>query len=258
MKISPSELQAKEMLKDIPKIVPGCAVNLKSVDTGAAIFLLRFKENAFAKLSFRSLKDNLASKLAGRYFKISVYHAEADNTVEIRIDTVPMTEEPINILSVVKDEGVYTHFKLKSSKLTIDRRGKPVTFKRGDPLGWRFSASGTHLRLISPLYGKTIVFSIKIDDKVLRWLDEQDPKAKAKVGQRKSDKPEDSLNKLEGYVITDGKAFYKLTPKPVMVKGYPTKAVLYAKEQNAQRDAAPFKVAKKLKVIPVYTKDLLT
>lgn len=153
-----------------------------------------------------------------------------------------------------KDAGNYTYFKLRSPKLTINRRGKPVTFKKGDPLGWRFSGSGKFLRLISPISGPNIVYSIEITDDVLKWLDKQDPNSKRKRGQLKSDRPEDGQNRLEGYVVTDGTRYYKLEPKPIFSRKIKPR-VLYAKEQDAKRFAAKFP-QKKLKVKEVYTKDL--
>lgn len=161
-------------------------------------------------------------------------------------------EEPTT--AAPKDAGAYTYFKLRSAKLTINRRGKDVVFKRGDPLGWRFSGSGKFIRLISPLTGPNIVYSIKIDDDVLKWLDKQDPNAKRKRGQLKSDKPEDRNNRLEGYVVTDGSRYYKLEPRPTFSKKI-VQRVLYTKEADAKKFASKFP-ERKLKVKEVYTKDL--
>lgn len=153
-----------------------------------------------------------------------------------------------------KDAGVYTYFKLAGPKLTITRRGHQHVFRRGDPLGWRFSASGKFIRLISPITGPNVIFSLEVDDAVLKWLDKQDPKAKRRVGQRKSDKPEDGTNVLEGYAVTDGTRYFKLEPKPVWSKKRVPR-ILHEKETQAQALVRKFP-SKKLKVVEVWTKDL--
>lgn len=171
------------------------------------------------------------------------------------IEKAPLTavaEEPTT--AAPKDSGSYTYFKLTSPKLTIQRRGKEVVFKRGDPLGWRFSGSGKFIRLISPLTGPNIVYSIEINDDVLKWLDKQDPNAKRKRGQLKSGRPEDAENRLEGYVVTDGSRYYKLEPRPTFSKKI-VQRVLYTKEADAKKFASKFP-ERKLKVKEVYTKDL--
>lgn len=76
--------------------------------------------------------------------------------------------------------GNYSFFKLKKP-LTINRRGKPVAFKRGDNLGWRYSSNGKSFRLISPMTGPNVVFSIPITDESLVWLTKQAPEAKHKA-----------------------------------------------------------------------------
>lgn len=158
------------------------------------------------------------------------------------------------IQAAPKDASNYTYFKLRTNKLTVNRRGKEHVFRKGDPLGWRFSGSGKFLRLISPLTGPTIIFSVEITDQVLKWLDKQDPNAKRKLGQRKSDKPEDGNNRLEGYVVTDGKWYYRLDPKPVRSRKT-VPEVIHPKEQSAKQMVRRFP-DRRLKVQPVYSKDL--
>ena len=166
-----------------------------------------------------------------------------------------MTTKPnTHVTAAPQGSEAYTYFKLKNRKLTISRRGKESVFKIGDPLGWRMSSSGNSIRLISPLTGPNIIFSLDLTDDVLKWLDRQDPNSKRKIGQRKSDKPEDGGNVLEGYAVTDGTWFYKMEPKPVRSKKKEEK-ILYAREERAKRFATKFP-ERKLKVIPVYTKDV--
>lgn len=184
-----------------------------------------------------------------------------DSQFSVIITMNPKPLEPIAMnaaraeVALIKDSSEYTYFKLTSPKLTINRRGKDVVFKKGDPLGWRFSTSGKNLRLISPLHGPNIVYTIAITDSILDWLSKQDPKAPKTIGQLKSSKPEDSANKMLGYVITDGKKYYKLTPKPVQ-SATVTRDVIYTNEAKAKSDAAPFVKERKLKIKPVFTKDL--
>jgi len=189
----------------------------------------------------------------GKTMSSKIKASESPDDPEIQFTNVDDTA-PKDLTAAPKDAGNYTYFKLRSPKLTINRRGKPVVFKKGDPLGWRFSGSGKFLRLISPLTGPTIVYSIEINDDVLKWLDKQDPNSKRKRGQLKSDRPEDGQNRLEGYVVTDGTRYYKLEPKPIFSRKIKPR-VIYAKEQDAKRFAAKFP-QKKLKVKAVYTKDL--
>jgi hypothetical protein len=153
-----------------------------------------------------------------------------------------------------KEADTYTYFKLRNAKLTINRRGKESVFKRGDPLGWRLSSSGKFLRMISPLTGPNIIFSVELTDQVLKWLDRQDPNAKRKVGQRKSDKPEDGTNVLEGYVVTDGKWFYKVSPTPTRALTIKPR-VVYRNKGEADRVARQFR-DRNLTVKEVWSKDL--
>lgn len=159
------------------------------------------------------------------------------------------------ITAAPKDASAYTYFKLQTPKLTITRRGKNHVFRKGDPLGWRLSSKGTHIRLVSPLSGPTIVFSLRITDESLAWLDKQDPNAKHKrVGMKKSDKPEDSKNVLEGFVVTDGKWFYRLTPEPLRTKLIKPR-VIYKRKSDADYVVRKFK-SRGLSVKEVWTKDL--
>jgi hypothetical protein len=75
--------------------------------------------------------------------------------------------------------SAYSFFKLRKP-LLITRRGKEYKFKRGDNLGWRYSSSGKFFRLISPLTGKNVVFSIPISESSLAWLLKHAPEAKKK------------------------------------------------------------------------------
>lgn len=165
------------------------------------------------------------------------------------------TLKALDVTADIKDASAYTYFKLQSPKLTIHRRGKDHSFRKGDPLGWRLSSKGDNIRLISPITGPGVVFTIAITDETLRWLDKQDPKNKAKrVGMKKSDKPEDSQNSLEGYAVTNGKWFYKLTPEPTRTR-LAKKRVLYTKKSDADQVVRQFR-DKQLKVVEVWTKDL--
>jgi hypothetical protein len=160
----------------------------------------------------------------------------------------------VAVTAAPKDAGTYTYFKLRNSKLTINRRGKNEVFRQGDPLGWRLSNSGKFIRLISPITGPNVIFSLELTDEVLKWLDKQDPKAKHKVGQRKSDKPEDGANVLEGYVVTNGKWFYKVSPTPTRTLTIKPK-VIYKNKGEADRVARQFR-DRNLTVKEVWTKDL--
>jgi hypothetical protein len=233
-------------------------------------FLISFPERSFANDQSRfehhlttvssSLCDRIRSHMDEKVKECSIHpHTSPFSFILKMTATVLEPQQSFpddqSVTAAIKDESVYTYFKLATPKLTINRRGKDVVFKKGDPLGWRMSTTGTHLRIISPIHGKNIIYSIKIDDSVLKWLDKQDPNAKKKRGQLKSDKTEDSANKLIGYVITDGTNYFKLTPKPEM-SGTIEKSVIYPTQAKAKWDAAPFMVEHKLKIKPVFTKDL--
>ena len=98
--------------------------------------------------------------------------------VEESAETLEADVEQIE--SAILGTEYYTMFKLKSAKLVLRRRNRDYEFRRGDPLGWRFSSNGKFFRLISPFYGAKIVFSIPITEENLSWLMRQDPKAKSK------------------------------------------------------------------------------
>lgn len=208
-----------------------------------------------SQLSLRQVLEDYFSlrESKGKTMSSKIRASESPDEPEVQFTNVDESA-PKELTAAPKDSGNYTYFKLRSPKLTINRRGKNQVFRKGDPLGWRMSGSGKFLRLISPLTGPTIVYSIEINDEVLKWLDRQDPNAKRKRGQLKSGRPEDAENRLEGYAVTDGTRYYKLDPTPTFSKKIVPR-VLYAKEADAKKFASKFP-ERKLKVKEVYTKDL--
>ena len=104
-------------------------------------------------------------------------------SVQLAADLLRAVETPVTAAPLPL--GNYTFFKLRAP-LTISRRGKDTKFQKGDNLGWRYSSSGRHFRLVSPLTGPNVVYSIPITDESLDWLMKQDPKAKKPAHKRPS------------------------------------------------------------------------
>jgi hypothetical protein len=152
--------------------------------------------------------------------------------------------------SAIKDEGHYTFFKLRSSVLTLTRRGKDIVFRKGEPLGWRVSSAKNHIRLISPINGRNIVYSLPISQEVTSWLAKQDPTSTKVLAQLPSFQSGKQSQSTMGFVITDGKWFYHLGQKPTRSLSIKPK-VMYQNRSQAERDAKPFKVERKLSVVPV-------
>lgn len=258
----------KEYLKLLDKAEE--EARAKGEDPVSATYFLTSKDGGSDWNYLYVIGEFTSGKSKGRYFvakregrtyskgqEVQVkYFPESGNVkIESSIRSSQDTDDSVvKEVAAPKDSSNYTYFKLRTNKLTVNRRGKEHVFRKGDPLGWRFSGSGKFLRLISPLTGPNIIFSVEITDQVLKWLDKQDPNAKRKLGQRKSDKPEDGNNRLEGYVVTDGKWYYRLDPKPVRSrKAVPE--VIHPKEQSAKQMVRRFP-DRKLKVQQVYSKDL--